>query len=69
MIPRGEVSLIVANLARTLQSAARPYLGDTIFTAVVLMVVATTLLTPPALRLTLSVKVTDHSTDRSDICS
>jgi Kef-type K+ transport system membrane component KefB len=62
MIPRGEVSLIVANLARTLQSPARPHLGDTIFTAVVLMVLATTLVTPPALRRTLGVKATERST-------
>jgi Kef-type K+ transport system membrane component KefB len=63
MIPRGEVSLIVGNLARTLQSPARPHLGDTIFTAVVLMVLATTLVTPPALRWTLGVKATERSID------
>jgi Kef-type K+ transport system membrane component KefB len=63
MIPRGEVSLIVGNVARTLQSHTRPHLGDTIFTAVVLMVLATTLVTPPALRRSLGVKATERSTD------
>jgi Kef-type K+ transport system membrane component KefB len=63
MVPRGEVSLIVGNLARTLLSRESPHLGDTIFTAVVLMVLATTLVTPPALRRSLGVKATERSTD------
>jgi NhaP-type Na+/H+ or K+/H+ antiporter len=50
MIPRGEVSLVVANLARTLQSRARPRLGEIIFTAVVVTVLFTTLMTPLALK-------------------
>jgi Kef-type K+ transport system membrane component KefB len=50
MIPRGEVSLVVANLARTLQSRAKPRLGEIIFTAVVVTVLFTTLMTPLALK-------------------
>jgi Kef-type K+ transport system membrane component KefB len=50
MVPRGEVSLVVANLARSLQSQARPRLGGTIFTAVVVTVLLTTLITPLALK-------------------
>ena len=60
MIPRGEVSLVVANLARTFQSRARPRLGDVIFTAVVVTVLLTTLMTPLALKWSLRLKAAER---------
>ena len=55
MIPRGEVGLIFAGIgaALTLPDAAgvpRPVIGAATFGAVVIMVVVTTLVTPPALK-------------------
>jgi Kef-type K+ transport system membrane component KefB len=49
MIPRGEVGLIFAGIGRTLG-----VVDDGIFSAIVIMVVATTLITPPLLKLRLS---------------
>jgi Kef-type K+ transport system membrane component KefB len=49
MIPRGEVTLIYASLGLTLQAGGRPLLDRGGFSALVLVVVATTLATPPAL--------------------
>ena len=45
MVPRGEVGLIIAGIGR-----ARGVIPDDIFSAVVIMSVATTLLTPPLLK-------------------
>jgi Kef-type K+ transport system membrane component KefB len=53
MIPRGEVGLIFAGLGSTLMLEGRPILSQTTFAAMVLMVMLTTLLTPPLLRFTL----------------
>ena len=50
MIPRGEVGLIFANIGLTLAVAGERIITDATFSAVVVMVVATTLVTPPALR-------------------
>lgn len=50
MIPRGEVGLIFANIGLTLTVAGRPVLGAGEFAAIVAMVLATTLVTPPLLR-------------------
>jgi Kef-type K+ transport system membrane component KefB len=50
MIPRGEVGLIFANLGLSLQIAGKPVLDEATYAAVVLVVIATTLVTPPALR-------------------
>ncbi len=50
MIPRGEVGLIFANIGLTLVVAGERVVTDSTFAAVVVMVVASTLLTPPALR-------------------
>jgi Kef-type K+ transport system membrane component KefB len=50
MIPRGEVGLIFANIGLTLAVAGERIVTDATFSAVVVMVVATTLVTPPALR-------------------
>lgn len=50
MIPRGEVGLIFANIGLTLTVAGRPVVDQSVFSAVVVMVIATTLITPPALK-------------------
>ena len=49
MIPRGEVGLVFASIGRTLTIGGERVVDDTIYTAVVVMVAATTLLTPPLL--------------------
>ncbi|HYO63918.1 MAG TPA: cation:proton antiporter [Pyrinomonadaceae bacterium] len=55
MIPRGEVGLIFAGIGATLMlpdaaGRPRPVIGPAAFGAVVFMVIATTLVTPPALK-------------------
>jgi Kef-type K+ transport system membrane component KefB len=50
MIPRGEVELIFAGLGTTLMLEGRPVLSQSQFSAVVLMVMLTTFLTPPLLK-------------------
>jgi len=50
MIPRGEVGLIFANMGLTLAVAGRPVVSSAVFSAVVVMVIITTLITPPALK-------------------
>ncbi|HEX8560839.1 MAG TPA: cation:proton antiporter [Pyrinomonadaceae bacterium] len=55
MIPRGEVGLIFAGLGATLTlpragGGAEPVVGPAAFGAVVIMVIVTTLVTPPALK-------------------
>jgi Kef-type K+ transport system membrane component KefB len=55
MIPRGEVGLIFAGIGATLvlpnaQGVGEPVIGPATFSAVVIMVVITTLATPPALK-------------------
>ena len=59
MIPRGEVGLIFAGIGTTLvlpnfQGVAEPVVGSGTFAAVVVMVVVTTLVTPPVLKWALS---------------
>lgn len=49
MIPRGEVGLIFANIGLGLTVAGERVVDDGTFTAVVIMVILTTLLTPPVL--------------------
>jgi Kef-type K+ transport system membrane component KefB len=49
MIPRGEVGLIFANMGLTLVAAGQPVVDQSVFSAVVVMVVATTLVTPAML--------------------
>jgi len=49
MIPRGEVGLIFAGIGSGLMIGAERVVDPTIFSAVVAMVAATTLLTPPLL--------------------
>jgi Kef-type K+ transport system membrane component KefB len=50
MIPRGEVSLVFANLGVSLRVGGRPLLDPRQYAALVMVVVLTTLATPPALR-------------------
>ena len=50
MIPRGEVGLIFANMGLTLVVAGTPVVDQSVFSAVVVMVITTTLITPPALK-------------------
>jgi Kef-type K+ transport system membrane component KefB len=50
MIPRGEVGLIFAGLGSTLMLHGHPVLSQTTFSALVLMVMLTTFITPPLLK-------------------
>jgi Kef-type K+ transport system membrane component KefB len=50
MVPRGEVGLIFANIGATLTIGGRPVIDRATFSAVVVMVVLTTMFTPPALK-------------------
>jgi Kef-type K+ transport system membrane component KefB len=59
MIPRGEVGLIIAGIGATLSlpnasGVAEPVIGPSTFAAVVIMVIITTLVTPPLLKWSLS---------------
>jgi Kef-type K+ transport system membrane component KefB len=54
MIPRGEVGLIFANVGLGLALHGEPIMNREIFSAVVGMVVVTTLITPPALKWSLN---------------
>ena len=50
MIPRGEVGLIFANIGLGLVVAGQAIIDESIFSAVVIMVIVTTMVTPPALK-------------------
>ena len=50
MIPRGEVGLIFANIGLGLHVAGKPIVDQDTFSAVVVMVIVTTMVTPPALK-------------------
>jgi Kef-type K+ transport system membrane component KefB len=50
MIPRGEVGLIFAKYGATLMVAGIPVFGPDVFSAMVVMVMVTTLSTPPLLK-------------------
>jgi len=51
MIPRGEVSLIFAGIGSSVFLQGRPLLSQATYSALVLMVILTTLVTPPLLKL------------------
>jgi len=62
MIPRGEVGLIFAGIGATLMlpnasGISAAVIGPTTFGAIVIMVIITTLVTPPALKLAMERKV------------
>lgn len=50
MIPRGEVGLIFANLGLGLHLFGRPVINSSAYAAIVMMVILTTLVTPPLLK-------------------
>ena len=50
MIPRGEVTLVFAALGRTLHVGGAPLVDERGYTALVTVVILTTLMTPPALK-------------------
>ena len=54
MMPRGEVGLIFANIGLGLSLAGQPIVDQGIFSAVVIMVIVTTMTTPPLLKWSLS---------------
>ncbi len=54
MVPRGEVGLIFAGIGAQLRLHGRPVIGPAVFAAVVVMVIVTTLITPPSLKVTLA---------------
>ncbi|MFN7953181.1 MAG: cation:proton antiporter [bacterium] len=54
MVPRGEVGLIFANIGLGLEIAGQPVVTPSVYAAMVVMVVLTTLITPPALRFSLA---------------
>jgi Kef-type K+ transport system membrane component KefB len=56
MIPRGEVTLVFAALGRTLRVGSAPLLDESGYTALVAVVVLTTLITPTALKWSLDRK-------------
>jgi Kef-type K+ transport system membrane component KefB len=53
MIPRGEVGLIFASIGSTLLLKGKPVIINSTYSAVVIMVILTTLVTPPVLKLSL----------------
>jgi Kef-type K+ transport system membrane component KefB len=50
MIPRGEVGLIFANIGLGLVIGGQPVVTQGVFSAIVAMIIATTIITPPALK-------------------
>jgi Kef-type K+ transport system membrane component KefB len=54
MIPRGEVGLIFASIGATLMIGQERIIDEAVFSAVVIMVIVTTMATPPALKWSLS---------------
>jgi Kef-type K+ transport system membrane component KefB len=59
MIPRGEVGLIFAKIGHGMAVAGIPVVSDATYSAVVIMVIITTLVTPPFLKRSLLKKSTD----------
>jgi Kef-type K+ transport system membrane component KefB len=49
MIPRGEVSLILATVGRGLEIDGRPVIDSAAYSAILAMVILTTIITPPLL--------------------
>jgi Kef-type K+ transport system membrane component KefB len=54
MIPRGEVGLIFASIGLSLTVAGVPILTEATYSAIVIMVIVTTMVTPPALKWSLA---------------
>jgi len=56
MIPRGEVTLIYASIGTTLSISGKPALDPALYSALIFVVIATTLLTPAVLRWTFNTR-------------
>jgi Kef-type K+ transport system membrane component KefB len=56
MIPRGEVGLIFANIGLGLSIQGEPIISQSNFSAIVVMIIITTLITPPGLKWSLNRK-------------
>jgi Kef-type K+ transport system membrane component KefB len=54
MVPRGEVGLIFAGIGLTLSIGGERIVDEAVFSAVVIMVIVTTMITPPALKWSLT---------------
>jgi len=54
MVPRGEVGLIFANIGLSLTVAGQPVIAPATYSALVAMVIVTTMITPPALKWSLA---------------
>jgi len=65
MIPRGEVGLIFANIGRDLAVGGERIVDGAVYSAVVVMVIVTTLITPPALTWSLRRAERKHSAEPS----
>ncbi len=61
MIPRGEVGLIFANIGLGLTVGGEPIVDAAIYSAVVIMVIVTTMAAPPALRWSLARSTRRHA--------
>jgi Kef-type K+ transport system membrane component KefB len=61
MIPRGEVGLIFASIGAELRLGGAPVIGPVTYSAVVLTVMITTLVTPPLLKWSLSARTSGES--------
>lgn len=59
MIPRGEVGLIFANVGHSLSIKGEPVVSDQTYSAIIVMVILTTMVTPPLLKWSLN-KPTDR---------
>jgi Kef-type K+ transport system membrane component KefB len=54
MIPRGEVGLIFASIGTSLTLRGSPIISTSIYSAVVIMLILTTVVTPPLLKISLA---------------
>jgi Kef-type K+ transport system membrane component KefB len=54
MVPRGEVGLIFAGIGLTLSVGGQRIIDESVFSALVIMVIVTTMITPPALKWSLT---------------
>ena len=54
MIPRGEVGLIFASMGSLMLLKGKPVISSTSYSAVIIMVIVTTLVTPPVLKATIT---------------
>lgn len=66
MVPRGEVGLIFAGIGASLTLGDTPVISPEVYSAVVIMVMATTLVTPPALKWSLQKHHRELSAGESD---